>query len=66
MAKVIRTGIQVQLTEEEEKAFEKVLNVLDKLRLENGIDLWSSRVTESGCGIEELYLDLDAIYQACD
>ena len=65
MAKVIRTGIQVELTEEEEKAFEKVLNVLDKLRFEDGADKWAERITETGCGVEELYLDLDAIYQAC-
>ena len=65
MAKVIRTGIQVELTEEEEKAFEKVLNVLEKLQKEDDVDLWASRITETGCGIEDLYLDLDAIYQAC-
>ena len=65
MAKVIRTGIQVELTEEEEKAFEKVLNVLDKLRSENDVDLWASKITDSGCGIEELYIDLDIIYRAC-
>ena len=65
MAKVIRTGIQVQLTEEEDKAFEKVLNVLDKLRKEDGVEEWAERVTDSGCGIEELYCDLDEIYKAC-
>lgn len=65
MATVIRTGIQVQLTAEEESAFEKVLNVLDKLRVEDDIDGWASRITDSGCGIEELYIDLDAIYRAC-
>ena len=65
MAKVIRTGIQVELTEEEERAFEKVLNVLDKLRVEDDIEGWATRITETGCGVEELYLDLDAIYRAC-
>ena len=66
MAKVTRTGIQVELTEEEEQAFEKVLSVLDQLRFEDGADAWASRKTDSGCGIEELYCDLNAIYQACD
>ena len=65
MAKVIRTGIQVELTEEEEKAFETVLNVLDKLRFEDGIDAWASRITETGCGVEEIYCDLFNIYQEC-
>lgn len=65
MAKVIRTGIQVELTEEEERAFEKVLNVLEKLRVEDDIEGWAARITETGCGIEELYLDLDAIYRGC-
>lgn len=65
MAKVIRTGIQVELTEEEEKAFEKVLNVLDKLRKEDGVDVWAERITDTGGGVEELYCDLDAIYRAC-
>ena len=65
MAKVIRTGIQVELTEEEEKAFEKVLNVLDKLRKEDGVDVWAERITDTGGGVEELYCDLDSIYRAC-
>ena len=65
MAKVIRTGIQVELTEEEEKAFEKVLNVLEKISKEDGVDAWAERITESGCGVGELYLDLDAIYREC-
>ena len=65
MAKVIRTGIQVELTEEEERAFEKVLNVLDKLQKDDYVDLWASRITETGCGIEDLYCDLNAIYRAC-
>jgi hypothetical protein len=65
MAKVIRVGIQVELNEEEEKAFETVLNVLDKLRDETGIEEWAEKITESGCGMAELYFDLDAIYRAC-
>ena len=65
MAKVIRTGIQVELTEEEEKAFEKVLNVLEKISKEDGVDAWAERITETGCGVEDLYLDLDAIYRGC-
>ena len=65
MAKVIRTGIQVELTEEEEKAFEKVLNVLDKLRFEEGMDAWASSITDSGCGVEEIYCDLFNIYNVC-
>ena len=65
MAKVIRTGIQIELTEEEERAFEKVLNVLDNLRFEDGVDAWAERITETGGGIEELYCDLYDIYQAC-
>ena len=65
MAKVIRTGIQIELTEEEEKAFETVLNVLEKISKEDDVDLWASKITDSGCGIEELYIDLDIIYRAC-
>ena len=65
MAKVIRTGIQVELTEEEENAFEIVLRVLDKIHEEDGVEQWAERVTESGCGLEELYADLEAIYHAC-
>ena len=65
MAKVIRTGIQVELTEEEERAFEKVLNVLEKISREDGVDVWAERLTESGCGVGEIYVDLDAIYRAC-
>lgn len=65
MAKVVRTGIQVELTEEEEQAFETVLNVLDKIQMENGVDIWASKITDSGCGIGELYCDLYNIYHAC-
>lgn len=65
MARVIKTGIQVELTEEEENAFEKVLNVLEKISKEDGVNAWAERITDSGCGIEELYVDLDAIYKAC-
>ena len=65
MARIIRTGVQVELTEEEERAFEKVLNALDKIRNEEGVNAWAERVTESGFGVEELYYDLDAIYRAC-
>ena len=65
MAKVIRTGVQVELTAEEEKVFEKVLNILDKLRNEDDVEEWAEEITESGCGINELYLDLDALYRAC-
>ena len=65
MARVIRTGIQIELTEEESRAFEKVLNALDKLRKEDGVDAWAEKVTESGCGVEELYCDLYELYHAC-
>ena len=65
MAKVIRTGIQIELTEEEERVFEKVLNVLEKISREDGVDAWAERLTESGCGVGELYIDLDAIYRGC-
>ena len=66
MARVTRTGIQIELTEEEDRAFEKVLNVLDKLRTEDGVDVWAERITDTGGGVEELYRDLDAIYRACN
>ena len=65
MARVIRTGIRVELTEEEKKAFETVLNVLDKLRFDDGVDLWASRITDTGSGVEELYCDLYQLYHAC-
>ena len=65
MARVIRTGVQIELTEEEERAFEKVLNTLDKIRNEEGVNEWAERLTTSGCGVEDLYYDLDAIYRAC-
>ena len=65
MARVIKTGIQIELTEEEERAFEIVLNVLEKISKEDGVDTWAERLTESGCGVGEIYIDLDAIYRGC-
>ena len=65
MAKVIRMGVEVELTMEEEKAFETVLRVFDSIRFEDDVDEWVQKVTPSGCGLDEFYNDLDAIYQAC-
>ncbi len=66
MAKIIRTDIQVELTEEEKRAFEIVLNILERLQIEQDVNAWAERIAKSGCGIEGLYVDLEAIYQACD
>ena len=65
MAKVIRLGVEIELSLEEEKAFETVLKVFDNVRFEDDVDEWVQKVTPSGCGIDDLYNDLDALYQAC-
>ena len=63
---IMKTGVKVVLTVEEEEAFTKVLDVLERLKEDNDVDLWVTNLTESGCGIEEIYEDLHALFRACD
>ena len=62
---IIKTGIRVRLTCEEEEAFIKVLNVLEKVGADRDGDAFSYKAT-NGTHASSLYDILNDFFQACE